>query len=186
MIFKHFLTRSNEGNAFIAACEKTQEAILVDVGAFEEEIADFIEARGLRLTKVFITHDHYDHTDGLRDVMRRYDVEVFGGKGMISGCPATAVNQGDTVAVGELTATVLETTGHTPDGRSLSFPGAVFSGDALFAGSVGGTTSPGQGRQQLDLIRSRIFSLPPATEIHTGHGPSSTVAVESQYNPFFV
>ncbi|NLT59553.1 MAG: MBL fold metallo-hydrolase, partial [Candidatus Hydrogenedentes bacterium] len=85
-----------------------------------------------------------------------------------------------------LAGRVLATPGHTPDALSLAFPGMVFTGDALFAGSVGGTASPALARQQLDAIRNHIFSLPADTEIHTGHGPSSTVAIESRYNPFFV
>ena len=77
-IFKHFLTSANEGNAFIVACAETKEALLVDVGAFELAMARFIEEQGLRLAKVFITHDHYDHTGGLQEVLDRYAPEVLG------------------------------------------------------------------------------------------------------------
>ena len=185
-MFKHFLTSANEGNAFILACDETREAILVDVGEFEREIAEYIDVNQLKLTSVFITHDHYDHSGGLREVVDRYGPMVYAGSSNPGGCRATKVGHGDTIQVGSLTGKVLATTGHTPDGVSLAFPGMVFTGDALFAGSVGGTSSPGNATQQLDAIRRHIFSLPPETEIHTGHGPSSTVAIESQFNPFFV
>ena len=88
--------------------------------------------------------------------------------------------------VGRLAGRVVATQGHTGDSLSIVFPGMAFTGDALFAGSVGGTASRGETQRQLDSIREHIFSLPPETEIHTGHGPSSTVAVESAHNPFFV
>lgn len=186
MIFKHFLTSANEGNAFILACDETREAILVDAGAFEPEMAEYIEASQLTLTSVFITHDHYDHSGGLHAVVERYGTAVYAGSAHPGGCKATKVGQGDTIQVGTLTGRVLATPGHTADGVSLAFPGMVFTGDALFAGSVGGTSSPMYAKQQLDAIRKHIFSLPPETEIHTGHGPSSTVGIESRHNPFFV
>lgn len=185
-MFKHFLTSANEGNAFILACDETREGILVDVGEFEPEIAEYIEANALNLASIFITHDHYDHSGGLREAVARYDATVYAGSTRPGGCKATQVAHGDTVKVGSLTGTVVATPGHTPDMLSLSFPGMVFTGDALFAGSVGGTNSPTHTKQQLDAIKKHIFSLPPQTEIHPGHGPSSTVAIESQYNPFFV
>jgi len=186
MTFRHFLTSANEGNAFVVACDQTSEAILIDVGEFEPEIASFVEEQGLRLVKVFITHDHYDHTGGLREVVRRYGAEVLAGRSRCGGCKAVQVDHGDELRVGTLVGRVLDTRGHTPDGRSLAFPGMVFTGDALFSGSVGGTGSSANANEQLDRIRKHIFSLPPETEIHTGHGPSSTVHIESRFNPFFV
>jgi len=185
-MLKHFLTSANEGNAFILACDETREAILVDVGEFEPGISEYIDANQLKLTSVFITHDHYDHSGGLREVVGRYGPAVYAGSSNPGGCRATKVGHGDTVQVGSLTGTVLATPGHTADGVSLAFPGMVFTGDALFAGSVGGTTSPSQAKQQLDALQKHVFTLPPETEIHVGHGPSSTVAIESQHNPFFV
>jgi glyoxylase-like metal-dependent hydrolase (beta-lactamase superfamily II) len=80
---------------------------------------------------------------------------------------------------------VLATPGHTPDGVCLAFSGHVFTGDSLFAGSVGGCSGAAH-RRLLDGIRQHLFALPPDTQVHTGHGPSSTIAIESQHNPFFV
>jgi len=185
MIFKHFLTQANESNSFLVACEDTREAILIDVGSFERKIADFIEENSINLTTVFITHNHYDHTGGLSEAALRYDITIFAEFSQTGGCPAKRVMHGDTIKVGSLTGTVLATPGHTPDSLSLAFPGMVFTGDALFAGSVGGASSPSNAKKQIDAIRKHIFTLPPETELHTGHGPSSTVAIESKYNPFF-
>lgn len=186
MIFRHFLTSVNESNAFLLACEETNEALLVDAGAFEPEISEFIRSHGLLLKKLFVTHDHYDHTGGVNEIVDKYGAEVLAGKGNCGGRHARVVRHGDTVRVGELIGHVLATPGHTPEGISLHIDGMVFTGDALFSGSVGGTGSETQAEQQRDAIRRHIFTLPPETEIHTGHGPSSTVAVESRYNPFFM
>lgn len=186
MIFEHFLLDNNESNAFILACEETREALLVDAGCWDDAIADFIDKHGLRLGKVFITHDHYDHTEGLTEILARYQPEIFGGRGRAGQHKAVKVAHGDAIHVGRLTGKVLDTSGHTADSMSLVFPGMAFTGDALFAGSIGGCGSPKATQREIELVRKNIFSLPPDYEVHTGHGPSSTVAVEKNSNPFFV
>ncbi len=185
MIFRHFLTSNNESNAFIAACGETRRALLVDAGAFDRSMADFLERNGLVLTHVFITHDHFDHTDALRDIAREYAPEIFSGSGRAGGMATRTVGHGDELRIGTLTGKVLSVPGHTPDGVCLMLPGMVFTGDALFAGSIGGTPTASLAEQLKEGIRRHIFTLPPETELHTGHGPSSTVAIESRHNPFF-
>lgn len=187
MIVRHFLLDVNEVNAFVVGCPETKEAMLIDAGAYDDAVAQFLEEQGLTLKTVFITHDHYDHTDGLGEYVTRYSADVIASIPTVQGHKvAKQVKHGDQVHVGNLIGTVYETPGHTPEGVSLAFPGCVFTGDALFAGSVGGTASEADKQRQLDAIRKYIFTLPPETQVHVGHGPSSTVAIESRYNPFFV
>ena len=108
---------------------------------------------------------------------------MLAGSHHAGGCRAREVSHGEEVRVGRLTGKVLATPGHTADGLSLVLPGMVFTGDTLFAGSIGGTISQAR---EIDVVRKNIFSLPANYEVHPGHGPSSTVAIESQHNPFFV
>jgi len=186
MIVQPFLLDVNESNAFVVACEDTREALLVDVGDADASLMDFLTENDLRLTTVFVTHDHYDHTGGLDRVMQEHEVSVLSGAGAAGGARGRQTEHGGEVRIGQLTGTVLATPGHTPDSISLTFPGVVFTGDALFAGSVGGTTSSRNARQQIEHIRKNLFSLPDEYEIHPGHGPASTVGVERRHNPFFV
>ncbi|MCP4639966.1 MAG: MBL fold metallo-hydrolase [bacterium] len=186
MIVKHFLTSANESNAFVVVCEETRQAVLIDAGDFDPAILAFIQDEELKLVGIFITHAHYDHTDGLDAAERKTGACIYAGTGRVAGHPATCVSHGDDVQVGNLAGRVLAVPGHTEDSVCLAFPGHVFTGDALFAGSVGGTSSDAAGERLKTGIRKHIFSLPSDTEIHTGHGPSSTVAIESQHNPFFV
>ncbi len=111
---------------------------------------------------------------------------AYSGAGHAGGVPTRQVRHGDVINFGRIDAKVVATPGHTPNGLSLIVRNMVFTGDALFAGSVGGTTSSRNARQQVEHIRENIFALPDEFEIHTGHGPSSTVAIERQFNPFFV
>jgi glyoxylase-like metal-dependent hydrolase (beta-lactamase superfamily II) len=184
MIFRPFLLHVNEANSFVVACEESGETLLVDAGDLDRDIEDFLQEKRLRLTTVFITHDHYDHTGGLPAIVARYDAAVLSGSG--TGTNGKKVKHGDEVRIGRLTGRVLATPGHTNDGVSLTFPGMVFTGDALFSGSIGGVTSPRDGKREVDHIREHILTLPDDYEIHPGHGPSSTVGIERRHNPFFV
>jgi len=186
MIFRAFLLSVNEANAYIVGCRESREALMVDAGEFNAGIEDFLDEHHLRLTQLFITHDHYDHTEGVAEYVERYNVRVLSAAGRLGGMNATRVRHGDVVKVGAWEGKVLLTGGHTNDSISLCFPGLVFTGDALFAGSIGGTSSPDQARREIEGIRNHIFTLPAEYEIHPGHGPSSTVWIERSFNPFFV
>ena len=77
------------------------------------------------------------------------------------------------------------TPGHSPGGISFYCPGLVFTGDALFCGSLGGTSSADLAQLQVEHVRKHIFSLPESTLVYPAHGPMSTVAAEKYANPFF-
>lgn len=187
MIFGHFLLNVIEVNGFIFGCKETKEAMLIDVGEFSPAMPKFVEDHGLNLKTIFITHDHYDHVAGLQAAVDHFGAQVISGTEALGDFKVDrVVGHGDEVQVGKHTGRVVDTSGHTPVGLTLIFPGMVFSGDALFSGSVGGTGNPENYEQQLDLIRKNIFDLPGDYEIHVGHGPSTTVAIERDSNPFFV
>lgn len=195
MIFGHFRldVPSLETNAFVVGCEQSGDALLIDVGIYENQIDRFLRQQELTLSAILLTHYHWDHTDGLKDALAAWPgAEVYSREGLVAGIEATPLRQGDTLAVGTLEGHIVETPGHTEDGISLildktdEYPGMVFSGDALFAGAVGGTGSPEDYNTQLEGIRKNLFELPGHYELHVGHGPSSTIAVERACNPFFV
>lgn len=185
MIFGHFLTEVNEANAFIVGCEETKEALLIDVPIWDVRFEPFLQRCGLSLKAIFITHDHYDHTAGLNDALNRFPAEVYAGVAAVEGVPTRKMTHGKTLRFGTIAGAVAVTPGHTPDSISLILPGMVFTGDALFSGSVGGTASRAHAERQLRAVQEHILSLPGDYQIHTGHGPSSTVFIERHYNPFF-
>lgn len=186
IVVKHFLLNVHEVNLFVASCSETRQAVVIDAGAYDERVAAYVAENGLVVSTIFVTHDHYDHTDGLAEYVQRFGADVVAGSSPIGGCNARVAAHGDTISLGPQTGRIFSTPGHTPHGLSLAFPGHVFTGDALFAGSVGGTGSKHDYDMQIAAIRKYIFTLPDDTLVHVGHGPSSTVAVEQKYNPFFV
>ncbi|PCJ53532.1 MAG: hypothetical protein COA73_15170 [Candidatus Hydrogenedentota bacterium] len=187
MILKHFRLNPIEVNCFIVACSETKEAMIVDIGEWVPEIPDYVKEQGLNLATIFITHDHHDHTDALEEATKHFGAHTISCTARPGGYTVDrVVGSDDEVTVGTLTGRVVDTCGHTPVGVSLIFPGHVFSGDALFAGSVGGTTNEEDYNMQLENIRTNLFTLPGHYEVHSGHGPSTTIAVERGSNPFFV
>ena len=187
MILKHFRLNPIEVNTFIFGCSETKEVMIVDLGEWDERIPAYVEERGLTVKKLFITHDHHDHTDAIQDAVDKFKPWTVSGTEAPGGFRVDeVVAPGDTVTIGNLSGYVVDTSGHTEVGLSLIFPGIVFSGDALFAGSVGGTTTPETYEQQLGNIRGNLFNLPDEYEVYTGHGPATTIGIERTSNPFFV
>lgn len=190
MSVKHFLVKVDmaigEVNSYVYSCDETKEALLIDAGAFDPAIEAYVKEHGLHLAKVFATHDHADHTAGLVDYKHRFRAQIIAGTERPGGCNADlVVAEGDEIAVGNQTGRIVSTPGHTPVALSLIFPGVVFSGDALFAGSVGGTSTESSYNLQLSSIRKHLFTLPGDTVVYSGHGPATTIAIERDYNPFF-
>ncbi len=176
-----------EVNCFLIGCFQTKEAALIDVGDWSDAIPGFAEEHGLAVKTIFITHNHYDHIQGLPKAVDHFGATVIAGTTELQGATVDrVVKHGDSVQIGRHTGTVVDTSGHTSVGLSLILPPLVFTGDALFAGSVGGTSNDGDKNHQLDLIRKNLFTLPGHYEVHCGHGPSSTIEVERSHNPFFV
>jgi glyoxylase-like metal-dependent hydrolase (beta-lactamase superfamily II) len=95
------------------------------------------------------------------------------------------VKQGDVISAGSVSLKVLHTPGHSPGGISLQEQGMVFTGDALFAGSIGRTDLPGGDLMTLlRSIKTNLMSLPDDTKVFCGHGPASTIGDERNDNPF--
>lgn len=187
MILGHFRLNPIEVNSFVFACPETREAVLVDCGEWDTRIADFVRDNDLKLATIFVTHGHYDHVDGIPAAAEHFNAPVVGGIDNAGGHAVDhLVGPGDELQVGNMRARLADTSGHTPIGLSLIFDGTVFSGDALFAGSVGGTKNEDDYHRQLENIRRELFPLPGNTQVHTGHGPSTTIAIEHEHNPFFV
>ena len=187
MILAHFRLNPIEVNCFVMACPQRREAMLVDCGEFDMRIVDFVETHNLDLNTIFVTHNHYDHTDGVAQAADHFGARIISGNDRVGDKTAyQVVAHGDSIRVGALQAKVVDTSGHTPIGLSLIFEGTVFSGDALFAGSVGGTSNEDDYNRQIGNIRKNLFSLPEDYVVHTGHGPSTTIGIEKHHNPFFV
>ncbi len=177
----HFPLQINYVNTFLCFDEESREAFLVDCGAFEDQITEFIQKQNLNLKFLLLTHSHFDHVDGVKGFKKTFKVPVYSATKEYD----KKVSEGDRIQFGNHEIEVFETTGHTSDGVSYYIDRAVFVGDAIFSGAVGGTANRSQFNEQISHVRSKILTLPEETVIYPGHGAPSLVGVERIFNPFF-
>jgi hydroxyacylglutathione hydrolase len=194
-------------NCYILGSEATREAIVIDPGDHANEIMATLKRCDLNLVRILGTHGHFDHILGCRPLQEMtgapfylHHADAPAVAAMSQTCQAwlgydpgepPAVTgfliPGETVEVGDLRLEVRHTPGHSPGSVTLVDHQVrrAFTGDALFAGSIGRTDFPGSSlKSLLASIRQEILSLPDDYAVLSGHGPESTVGVERRTNPF--
>jgi hydroxyacylglutathione hydrolase len=194
-------------NAYILE-NQSSECIIFDPGSEGEKLNNFLKDRGLKPLAILLTHAHFDHIGAVDDVRNEWNIPVYihekekdwlvdpaqNGSQFFMLNHVIKVKQADhliknegELQIGTFTFSVLETPGHSPG--SISYyckdSGAVFSGDVLFAGSIGRTDLPGGNYEQLmQSIHEKILTLPEETIVLSGHGPETTIEAEMDSNPF--
>ncbi len=173
-------------NAYLLVCNASDAAAVIDTAAHPDLILAEVDARALKPTAILLTHAHSDHTDGLQQLQTAIGCETYIHKNEPkpqSNKQLCEVSHADTLCVGELTVTVLNTPGHTPGGCSFLTENTAFVGDAIFAGSIGGPNISYQA--EIESVRDNLLSLPARVRLFPGHGPATTVGDEKLHNPFF-
>jgi hydroxyacylglutathione hydrolase len=195
-------------NCYICACPETRAAAIIDPGAFNQRevkaILDVLSDHRLAPRYIINTHGHFDHVagdeaikqaTGAQLLIHELDAPMLGSDklngAVMVGFPYAPVTpdgflaDGQVLAIGLQQLTVLHTPGHTPGGISLAGEGVVFSGDTLFAASIGRTDLAG-GSEQVEIrsIREKLMVLPDDTVVRPGHGPRTTIGKEKLINPY--
>jgi len=167
-------------------------------------VIDAVRAAGLNVTLLLNTHAHYDHVAGMRAMQEavggtywlhpadRDMLGEFNAQGLMFGLPAAHLPDdphdladGQELAIGDGVLRVLHTPGHSPGHVTFVSGDDAWSGDVLFAGSVGRTDLAGGSWADLERsIRERLFPLGDDVRIHPGHGPATTIGHERRTNPF--
>ena len=216
MILDTFVVGRLQANCYVFGDEATREVAVIDPGDQAPALLEQFRERDYRVTTVLATHHHLDHSGGLHELlaglpaarflMHAVDypliAESVPSASMWYGHPVTPprapdrfVEHGETFPVGGLEARVLHCPGHTPGsiciavgaGADAGAPGAVFTGDVLFQGSIGRFDFPGSdGRALIHSIREHLLTLPDETVVYPGHGPATTIGEERAHNPFLV
>lgn len=191
-------------NSYLVEDEDTRDAVIIDANLEPELMVDLVKKRGAIIKAILLTHTDVDHIAGLPMLLEElgtvpvavHDAErhvVTESKPLRRQWPVelppietvTALAEHERFSAGSLEFEVLHTPGHSPGGVSLKIDGHVFTGDALFAGSVGRSDfHNSDGQALLDGIRSRLLKLPDDTIVHSGHGPDTTIGREKKTNPF--
>lgn len=189
-------------NCYILSDDQ-KNAFVIDPGGDGEEIIK--ECRGFNIHYIINTHGHLDHIGANTElknafphaqiVIHKSDEEMLYdpnlnlstlmGKKVTSSKADIVVDDGDTLDFAGKSIEIMHTPGHTRGGIIIKIEDYVFTGDTIFAGSVGRTDFPGGDMKTLvNSIKNKILSLPDHLTIYPGHGPETTVKEERENNPF--
>jgi len=191
-------------NCFILGCESTKEAVVIDPGDDADRILIELSKSELKVKYLINTHGHFDHV-GANKRMKEvtgaqlaihpadepmlnelsHSALMFGLSAQNSPPADILLNNGDEICFGEITLKVIHTPGHSKGGICLYTAGHLFSGDTLFAGSIGRTDLPGGDYDTLiSNIKEKLLHFDEDTIVYTGHGPETTIGNEKRMNPF--
>jgi len=193
-------------NCYLFFNEK-KECLIIDPGGDGKKLISLLEQQHIKPLAILLTHAHFDHIGAVDDVRKQWSIPVYvhknekdwlsdsslnGSQFFMAGAVSVAepdklIKGEGKLEIGEFSLQVYETPGHSPG--SVSFyaqeAGIVFSGDALFAGSIGRTDLPGGNHEQLiKSIHNKLLNLPEETIVLSGHGPETSIEQEMESNPF--
>lgn len=197
-------------NGFVLGCEETREGVLIDPGDEVEDLLGIVQARGLTITRILLTHAHLDHITGVGRAKRALQVPIVlhaadlplydsvVQQGLMFGLrvdPQPPVDEfyqpNQVIRFGRYEVRPHHTPGHCPGGVCLQIgpegsPGQdLFVGDTLFAGSIGRTDLPGGDHATLlASIKQVLFAFGDAATVYPGHGPATSIGEERRTNPF--
>lgn len=172
--------------SYLVGSRDTCEVAWVDPAEFSDDVLKRIRERELRVRCLLLTHGHYDHTGGVKQALDRFECALFVHERDAPSVTGRVrhIKSGDRIPLGPWMVEVYETPGHTPGSVTYRAGRYLFTGDALFAGSLGGTVSLPAFRQQRKALQEKIFPLGDELVVCPGHGPMSVVGVERRHNPF--
>ncbi len=174
-------------NAYLLRDPVTGEGLLIDAADEPERLRELVRMDGPPVSAVLTTHRHADHWQALPDVVRDAGAAVYAGEDDADELPVAVderLSHGDTVTVGDIGLEIIHLRGHTPGSIAVLYRDPeggphLFTGDSLFPGGVGRTTSPEEFGSLIDDVEQRVFAvLPDETWVYPGHGNDTTLGAE--------
>ena len=196
-----------QANCYVVEC--FDKALIIDPGYAEKELLDYLKANAQKVELILLTHRHFDHVNFAGKVKEMNDAKIaistldecglfsdedsltgnFGfvyGKADVNLRADVLLNDGDTVALGDISFKVMATPGHSVGSVCFLGDGVLFSGDTLFKGSIGRTDLPTADVSQMIKSLKKLIKLPDDTVVYPGHGAVTTIGEEKTNNPFII
>ncbi|HKW73629.1 MAG TPA: MBL fold metallo-hydrolase [Candidatus Dormibacteraeota bacterium] len=191
-------------NSYLVEDEVTHDAVVIDSNLEPDLVISMARLRKANVKAILLTHTDLDHIAGLHELREAFGpipiaVHESENEVVAKGQPlrrefapiatqldrTDALIEGEPYLAGSLEFEVLHTPGHSPGGVTLKIDGYLFTGDALFAGSIGRSDfANSDGRALIDGIKTKLLSLPDDMIVYSGHGPATTIGRERRMNPF--
>ena len=204
MVLKILNGNEMRQNIYVYSCEATNEGVIIDPGHNFEETKKYVKENEIKITKILLTHGHYDHLLHAREAADFYNASLCCHKNEkemlidpsinfsnrvfrtpVSFFPDMLLEEGDEVRVGKGMLKVLHTPGHTP-GCICFYDEAsskIFTGDTLFLESIGRTDFPKSSTEAIiKNIKEKLFTLPECVEAYPGHGEKTSIGHEIKHN----
>lgn len=191
-------------NSYLVVDEDTHDAAVIDSNLEPDLVVELAREHGATVKAIVLTHTDLDHIAGLHELREAFGpvpIAVHEAEREVveHGRPlrrefgpiatqvdnVDALREGEAYRVGSLEFEVLHTPGHSPGGVTLKIDGYLFTGDALFAGSIGRSDfANSDGRALIDGIKAKLLTQPDDMMVYSGHGPATTIGRERKTNPF--
>ena len=184
---------SYQTNCYIIHEENSKTCCVIDPGYTPDMVLDKVDALGLSVEAILLTHGHFDHVGGVKAIAQVTGCAVYLCAEELS-LPrqftagelffTDTYGEGDQLQLAGLTFRVLHTPGHTPGSVCLLAEDHLFAGDTLFRESCGRTDLPGGSWAEILKSLRRLKTLPGSTHVFSGHGPATTISDEKLFNPY--
>lgn len=201
LVVEHFTLSDYQSNCYVVRADgDASEAVVIDPGGDPKALLAALTQRGVETVGILVTHADIDHVEGVAALAAATGAEVWAPAGEIEALragetrtgnpfaaydPEHAVNAGDELTVAGITFDVVDVAGHSVGHVAFVVGSTIFSGDLLFAGSVGRTDLPGgDWATLLDSVNRLIAHFGRDAVVYPGHGPKTTLGQELDTNPF--
>mgnify|MGYP005766067571 CR=1 FL=1 len=205
MILKQYIAGPIEANNYLLVDEETKDGVLIDCSEMKQEILDDVKTLGANVKYILLTHGHFDHVLGVNEMKKALGAKVYINKGdvfMLDNIKQIMamfgmtqdvevpeydelIEDGQELPFGNTKIKTIYTSGHSEGGVCYLIDDKLFSGDTLFRESVGRTDLYGGNfKTLLNSIKGTLFNLDDDIKVYPGHGPSSTIGHEKNYNQF--
>ena len=172
MTIRDFSLGIMRNNCYVISNDFNKACVIIDAPQNPKAVIEYIKENGLKVSHILITHNHFDHIDGLDELQEAFN--------------EAEVTQ-NSVTLGEINIQSITTPGHTQDSVCFYIPSEkiLFSGDTLFCENIGRTDYGGNLEEELASIKDKLFTLPPQVKVYPGHGEPTNIEHEIKYNPYF-